>query len=62
MLTDGRTDGRTELGIAIALSQIDWQGAKKIYVFYLRFLNDIHKIIENFRKYHLTYTSNYNLH
>ena len=29
MLTDGRTDRRTEWGIAIALSQIGWLGAKK---------------------------------
>ena len=31
MLTDGWTDGRTEWGIAIALSQIGWLGAKKTY-------------------------------
>ena len=31
MLTDGRTDGRTEWGIAIALSQIGWLGAKIAY-------------------------------
>ena len=39
MLTDGRTDGRTEWGIAIALSQIGWLGAKKnlkTYLFYRR--------------------------
>ena len=28
MLTDGQTDGRTEWGIAIALSQIGWRWAK----------------------------------
>ena len=28
MLTDGQTDGQTEWGIAIALSQIGWLGAK----------------------------------
>ena len=28
MLTDGRTDGRTEWGIAIAINQIGWLGAK----------------------------------
>ena len=30
MLTDGRTERRTEWGIAIALSQIGWLGAKNI--------------------------------
>ena len=34
MLTDGRmdgqTDGQTEWGIAIALSQIGWLGAKNV--------------------------------
>ena len=30
MLTDGQTDGRTEWGIAIALSHIGWLGAKNV--------------------------------
>ena len=48
MLTDGQTDGRTEWGIAIALSQIGWLGAKNhLNQTYLNILLAIYSIYLN---------------